>query len=82
MLDSYTSDATAFHRKFLVQPNKVQGWERCVGQQQSRKAVLDQDSNLAPSGNQMSVDYTDGHQTPKAQADSLTMLIPLLFWCN
>ena len=81
-LDQYTADATVMHRKLLVQPNKKLGWDRCVGQQVPRKGYLSPDAAGAPDNHQVLVEVTDGAQTPKAQADSLTLLIPLLFWCN
>jgi hypothetical protein len=70
------------HRKFLIQPNKKLGWERCVGQQQPLKGYMTPDATGAPDDHQVLVDVTNGAQTPKPQADSLTLLIPLLFWCN
>lgn len=82
-LDSYNSDATVMHRKFLIQPNKIVGWKRCMGQQLPNDAVLDGTNLSAPDSHQVWVRVTDGHQTPKAsQPDQLEMIIPLLFWFN
>lgn len=81
-LESYTCDQTALHRKFHVQPNKKLAWDRCMGQQVARKAYLSPDTATAPDSHQVWLDVTDGPQTPKPQAQSLELLIPLLFWCN
>lgn len=80
-LDSYTQDAVVMHRNFLVQPNKRLAWDRCVGQQVSRKGYMTPDAGT-PDGHQVAVEINDGAQTPKTQADNLSMFIPLLFWCN
>lgn len=80
-LDQYTSDATVFHRKFLVQPNKKLGWDRCMGQQVARDGVLSSDAGT-PDDHQVHVKVTDGAQTPKLVQQSLSLFIPLLFWCN
>lgn len=81
-LDQYTQDATVFHRKFLVAPNKKLGWDRCMGQQVPLKGRLESSSATSPDAHQLQLEVLNGAQTPKPQADSLTMLIPLLFWCN
>jgi hypothetical protein len=81
-LDQYTSDATVMHRKFLVAPNKKLGWDRCMGQQVPVKGQLRSESVGAPDAHQIQVEVLNGAQTPKPQADSLQLLIPLLFWCN
>ena len=81
-LDEYNSDATVMHRKFQVKPNKLTGWKRCMGQEMAKEAWMDNTNNAAPDGHQVWVSVTDGHQTPKAQQESLEMIIPLLFWFN
>jgi hypothetical protein len=81
-LDQYTADATTMHTKFLVQPNKQLGWDRCMGQQVPLKGTLQSDATGAPDDHQVAVNILNGAQTPKPQADALTLLIPLLFWCN
>lgn len=81
-LDQYTSDATVMHRKFLVSPGKRLGWDRCMGQQLPVKGQLSSSTAGAPDAHQVQVEVLKGAQTPKPQADSLTLLIPLLFWCN
>jgi len=82
MLDQYTSDATIMHRKFLVSPGKKLGWDRCMGQQVPIKGQMRSESVGAPDSHQIQVQVLNGAQTPKPQADSLQLLIPLLFWCN
>jgi len=65
-LDKYTTDAIAMHRKFLVQPNKQTGWERCVGQQQAKSAWLDPSTTGVPDDVRFCMEVKDGAQTPKA----------------
>jgi hypothetical protein len=82
-LDEYNSDATVMHRKFLVKPNKMVGWKRCMGQEMPVDSVLDGTNNGAPDGHQVWVSVTNGNQTPKEQhTEPLEMIIPLLFWFN
>lgn len=83
-LDSYTSDATVMHRKFLVQPNKLTGWKRCVGQQESIEATLNADESGTPDNHRVKLEIVNGAQTPKDPSNQvgLNLLIPLLFWCN
>lgn len=81
-LDQYTSDATTMHRKFLVGPSKKLAWDRCMGQQVPLKATLAPETVGTADSHQVQVEVLNGAQTPKPQADSLTLLIPLLFWCN
>ncbi len=83
-LDQYNSDATALHRKFVVQPNKKLAWDRCMGQQQPLEGYMSPDVSGAPDNHQVRVQVNNGPQTPVG-ADSiqnLTLFIPLLFWCN
>lgn len=81
-LDQYTADATIMHRKFLVQPNKKLAWDRCVGQEIPRKAYMTGENTGLGDNHQILVEVTNGAQTPKDQQTGLTLLIPLLFWCN
>jgi hypothetical protein len=81
-LDQYTTDSIVMHRKFLVQPNKQVGWERCVGQQQPKSGWLNPDESAAPQDSRTLVQVTDGPQTEKSAQTGLTLIIPLLFWCN
>lgn len=81
-LDTYTSDSTLMHDKFLVQPNKRTGWNKCIGQQRPLKGWFTPTTAGAPDAARTWVEVTNGAQTPKAAADSLSLFIPLLFWCN
>lgn len=81
-LDKYSTDSITMHRKFYVQPNKETGWNRCVGQEQPREAWLKPDVSGVPDDVRVLTTVTDGAQTPKAAQTGLTLLIPLLFWCN
>jgi hypothetical protein len=79
-LDQYENTVTPMHRQFLVQPNKMDAWKRCMGQEIAKDAYLPQDASIAPEGYNIRHKVTDGWQTPKATLDSLTLHIPLLFW--
>lgn len=83
-LDQYNSDATVFHRKFLVQPNKILSWKRLVGQQVPMEAEVNADETGLPEGHRVLSSVVNGAQTPKGPAaqQGLTLMIPLLFWCN
>ncbi len=81
-LDQYTAEAVTMHRKFLVAENKRLAWDRCMGQQVPLKGYVEGDDTGAPDAHRIQVNVVNGAQTPKAQTDSLTLLIPLLFWCN
>lgn len=88
-LDEYTFHAVCFHRDYRVAPNKVVGWDRCVGQEDGQKGFVSQplwaSNGFAPSeitSRVGAVAYT-GNQTPSGQkTGSLEMFIPLLFWYN
>jgi hypothetical protein len=83
-LDQYNSDATALHRKFMVQPNKKLAWDRCMGQQSPLKGYMSPDVSGAPDNHRVEVSVTNGPQTPVAggSIQGLNLFIPLLFWCN
>ncbi len=94
-IDSYTREATVMYRNFRVPESKKAAWKRCMGQQDSKKAKLEQfAANTVPRPYEMFLEYTNGYQTPKgltnstvpAQTgvdhDDLEMFIPLLFWFN
>lgn len=81
-LDSYTNDAALFHDKFLVPPHKEVGWDRCIGQQRPLKGWMTDDISGAPDSHRVLVDVVNGPQTPAAAPTSLSLLVPLLFWCN
>jgi len=81
-LDSYTRDAALMHSKVLVPPNKRAGWDRCMGQQSLRKGYMNPGTATQPDNHRTWVQVSDGYQTPKAACDTLSMFIPLLFWCN
>jgi Large eukaryotic DNA virus major capsid protein/Major capsid protein N-terminus len=88
-LDTYTVEATQFHREFCVQPNKRKGWDRCVGQEETEFGWVDQ-PNWSGSGvpassvtNRIYTQSSSGLQTPSAQkVQDVELFIPLLFWCN
>lgn len=95
-LDDYYFHATNFNRLFQVAPNKLVGWNRCVGQEDDLYGWVDQpnwvNNGVAPpnnpaSGSQLGYRQktvvNNGNQTPTGQKlASLEMFIPLLFWCN
>lgn len=84
-LDKYTADSSVMRRNIRVQPNKETGYKRCVGQQVPRDAWFTPTPGASADAAdvaQVHLTVTDGPQTPKATLDSLSMLIPLSFWCN
>lgn len=88
-LDKYYDYDMNFHREFTVQPNKLAGWERCVGQEEPQSGYIDQ-PNWANSGIASSAitsrtltRSSSGDQCPTGQKNTAVykeMLIPLLFW--
>jgi hypothetical protein len=90
-LDKYYDYSVNFHREFSVQPNKLSGWYRCMGQEEPESGFLNQpnwaSSGVAPSSiqsRQQLVTFS-GDQTPTGQKDVAVfkeLLVPLLFWCN
>lgn len=92
-LDQYTFHATNLHREYRVAPNKILGWNRCVGQEEVLNGFAVQPSwannGVATSAitSRMVTQTTIGNQTPTGQKDqsgasNLEMFIPLLFWYN
>jgi hypothetical protein len=92
-LDEYNSDAVNFHREFSVQPNKLTGWNRCVGQEETEMGQLDQPNWLNNGVAASTINYRtvvntkSGIQTPSGQKSinsdgDVELFIPLLFWCN
>jgi hypothetical protein len=90
-LDNYQATDMNFHRKLTVQPNKLLGWNRCVGQEEPETGFISQ-PNWAYSGvnpanitRRIATTTYSGDQTPTGQKPTNVfkeMLIPLLFWCN
>ncbi len=90
-LDKYYDYSVNFHREFSVQPNKLAGWYRCMGQEEPESGFLNQpnwaSSGVAPAdikSRQQLVTFS-GDQTPTGQKDVAVfkeLLVPLLFWCN
>jgi len=90
-LDKYTCDDYTFYREFTLQPNKIAGWNRCVGQEEEEEGYLDQpnwaNSGVSPSSitHRVVTRTVSGDQTPSGQKDVSVykeLLIPLHFWCN
>jgi hypothetical protein len=80
-LDEYTSDVYNMYREHVVQPNKMVGWKRLMGQEIPETVYLDQTSESLPT-TRTKIDYCNGYQTPKGAHDALEVMIPLLFWFN
>jgi len=57
-LDEYTSEAYLFHQKFRVQPNKLVGWKRLVGQETPIDAYSDLMS-ISGTSNNLTADLVD-----------------------
>lgn len=88
-LDKYSDNNVNLHREFSVAPNKLLGWERCVGQEEKEFGFIDQPnwvgSGIAPAAitHRIATVSTSGDQTASGQKDITVfkeMLIPLLFW--
>lgn len=80
-LDDYTTEAYQYYRQTKLQPNKVAGYYRLVGQELPHEAYLEQQALTQPS-TRVGVDVFDGYQTPKGTHDALDVMVPLLFWFN
>jgi hypothetical protein len=89
-LDEYTFHATNMHREYRVAPNKLQGWNRCVGQEEPLENGFVQQPTWAANGvassaitSRVGARVFNGNQTPSGQkVGSLELFIPLLFWYN
>lgn len=81
-LDSYTPECVLMHQGVSVQPGKEAGWNRCMGQQESMEGLLTAEETGAPGNSAVAVHVYNGPQTPLAAQTGLTLMIPLLFWCN
>ena len=89
-LDEYTFHATNMHREYRVAPNKLVGWNRCVGQEEPLQNGFTQQPVWAANGvassaitSRVGADVYNGNQTPSGQkTGSLELFIPLLFWYN
>lgn len=88
-LDNYFSYEVNFFREFNIPPNKLAGWNRLVGQEESDRGFVDQ-PNWVGSGvtsssitSRQRIDFTSGLQTPTGQKTGVVQLfVPLLFWFN
>lgn len=78
-LDEYYSEMYNAYRQFTVQPNKLDSWKRCMGQELQQSAYLGQTQG---SNVRTSVQVSDGAQTPKTTQTTLEMFVPLMFWFN
>lgn len=89
-LDAYTLNATTFHRLYRVSPNKLTGWQKCVGQEIPTQGFLTQPGVLGAAAwsysgsvdsNRFRSVVHNGNQTPSGQkSGSLELFVPLLFW--
>ncbi len=86
-LDEYYPDTYNFHRQFCISESKVDGWNRCMGQEVGRELVFDYDNSVAtsaPDNGRASITLRNGFQTYKANGGhgDLELFVPLLFWFN
>jgi hypothetical protein len=91
-LDEYYPDTYNFHRQFRVSDDKLVGWNRNMGQEQSKEgyfvynqvspAVAGDAADIVPHPARACVAVKDGHQTYKTAHSDLELFIPLLFWFN
>jgi hypothetical protein len=95
-LDEYYYHAVNMHREYRVAPNKLAGWNRCVGQEEPEDGFVDQPTwtlnGVAPAdvSSRVVAKVCTGNQTPSGQKSQSTvypvggleLFIPLLFWYN
>lgn len=86
-LDEYTNLATNFHRDFRISQSKLDGWNRCVGQETTLDGFVRQPdwalSGQVSDSHRLVQSVATGNQTPTPQKTAdLEMFIPLLFWYN
>ena len=81
-LDEYVPDDVVFRRLFHLPKDKVDGYNRCVGQENKIEGEFIQASGVAPIDSRIWGQYSDGPQTPRTTQADLEMVIPLQFWCN
>jgi hypothetical protein len=84
-LDDYYSDTYNMHRQFKVGADKMAGWARNMGQEQTKQAYYQYAqaaSGTAPGNSRATFGILNGHQTYKAQHPELELFVPLLFWFN
>lgn len=89
VLDDYYSYEVNFFREFNIAPNKLVGWNRLVGQEESEVGVVDQPAWVgngvaqANVSTRQRVQFLSGLQTPSGQkSGQVQLFIPLLFWFN
>lgn len=80
-LDEYTTEAYQYFRQTKVQPNKLEGYNRLVGQESPHEAHLEQRGLVQPSS-RVALSVYDGYQTPRGTHPALDVMVPLLFWFN
>lgn len=97
-LDEYTYHAYNFHREFCIPTNKLEAWNRCVGQENATEGWVRQpgvdmtlattaataiaSSGFGPVSHRVGRRVFNGPQTPKLTANSVEVFVPLLFWFN
>lgn len=74
-LDVYTSDDVALHRQFEIGSDKIQSWNRCVGQQDFIQGSLMHENSSEVKW------FSNGAQTWK-NSHELELWVPLIFWFN
>jgi hypothetical protein len=74
LVSEYTRDDVVMFSKFFVLNNYYLEFDRCMGQQQLRRAEF-----FNSNGFTQSMDFFDGAQTPKFYQDTLDMWVPLQF---
>lgn len=78
LIDTYTTEDINFYYDLYVPNSQKPGWNRCVGQDNPKKAFLTQDP-LNQEVREEKLIY-DGYQTFKHTQPELEILLPLQFW--
>jgi hypothetical protein len=77
-MDEYDYNLYNIHRQFHILPEKIAGWDRCVGQEVPINGFMTPDPTA-----DMYREYRrigNGAQTLKQRHDILDLWIPILFW--
>jgi hypothetical protein len=83
-LDSYDRIVYPLTRQTMLTPNKLAGWNRCMGQSSDLEAYYGYPTTAGttPQPQVMKFALSGGYQTYQTTQPALNLFIPLLFWFN
>lgn len=76
VVDEYTSEDMQFYDKFEIKDDNRPGWEKCVGQQETKYAEF---NNYYQQYTNVFM-YKDGPQSSKYMHETFDLFIPAIFW--